>query len=74
MRVLNFFKAYIFGLMENIYDFVTSTPDGVDDLLAYKRIEITTFACRMGYRHCVDRSLTFFREWMSKSQPDKYNK
>lgn len=59
--------------MENIYEFVTKTQDGVDELLAYKRIEITTFACRLGYRQCVERSLSLFKGWMSDLQPDKYN-
>lgn len=60
--------------MKNIYDNVTTSPDGDDPLLAYKRIDITQFACRLGYNDCVDRSVKLFKDWMSLADPDRMNK
>lgn len=67
-------KNYIFSLMKNIYENVTNSPDGDDPLLAYKRIDITQFACKLGYKDCVDRSLMLFKEWMNATEPDVTNK
>lgn len=51
-----------------------SANDDDDTLLAYKRVDITAFACRMGYKNCVDRSLNLFKEWMNATDPDILNK
>lgn len=66
----SFFKRYIFSLIKEFYDIVTSSPDSDDPLLAYKRIDITTFACRMGYMDCVERSISLFQKWMNETNPD----
>lgn len=60
--------------MKNFYDTVTSDQDNDDPLLAYKRIDITTFACRMGYEDCVDESLSLFKDWMDTADPDNFNR
>lgn len=67
-------KNYVFSIIKNIYENVTRSSDADDSLLAYKRIDITQFACRLGYEDCVDRSLTKFAEWMNSSDPDQMNK
>lgn len=64
----------MFSLIQKIYDHVTTSTDDNDQLLAYKRIEITQFACRLGYEVCVDRSISLFKEWMNTTDPDKTNK
>lgn len=67
-------KNYIFSIIKKVYDNVTTSPDGDDPLLAYKRIDITQFACRLGYKDCVDRSMNMYKEWMNASDPDQVNK
>lgn len=57
-----------------MYDSVSTSRDDEDPLVAYKRIDITTFACRLGYTECLDRSLKLFNEWMSMRDPDTFNK
>lgn len=52
---------------------VTTSNDTNDPLLSYKRIDITTFACRMGYKDCVDHSLKAFDRWMNVRNPDQTN-
>lgn len=53
---------------------VTTTSDDTNDaLLSYKRIDITTFACRLGYADCVEHSLNLFNEWMNTTDPDQMN-
>lgn len=64
----------MFTLIKNIYENVTKSPDVDDPLLAYKRIDITQFACRLGYKDCVDRSLNMFQAWMNTTDPDTTNK
>lgn len=64
----------MFSLIQKIYDHVTTSTDESDQLLAYKRIEITQFACRLGYEVCVDRSISLFEEWMNTTDPDRTNK
>lgn len=74
--ILFFFseKNYMFGLLKNIYENVTKSPDDVDPLLASKRIDITRFACLLGFTDCVDRSIRLFQTWMNTTDPDKTNK
>lgn len=67
-------KNYIFSIIKNVYENVTTSPDGDDPLLAYKRIDIMQFACRLGYMDCVDHSMGMFKEWMNTSDPDQMNK
>lgn len=63
----------MFSLIKNIYENVTKDPDDADALHAYKRIDITQFACRLGYQDCVDRCLSMFQAWMNATDPDQIN-
>lgn len=38
------------------------------------RIEVMTFACRLGHPDCINESIEQFKKWMNENDPDKINK
>ncbi|GAB0097812.1 Aminopeptidase [Sergentomyia squamirostris] len=68
------FRRYCISLLEKVYNEV-----GFEDvknssmLTVYKRVEILTFACHLGYSDCVDQSMLKFNMWIHEPNPDMQN-
>ncbi|XP_058813856.1 aminopeptidase N [Topomyia yanbarensis] len=68
------FKKYSLHLLKPIYAKV-----GFDDpkdsplLTIYKRVDVLTAACHLGYRECVSKCVQKFYEWMHEIHPDINN-
>lgn len=60
--------------MENIYREVGFDDSKESDMLTvYKRIDILTAACHLGYSDCVENSFRVFQNWMMEPNPDLIN-
>ncbi|XP_055523948.1 aminopeptidase N [Wyeomyia smithii] len=68
------FKKYSLHLLKPIFAKV-----GFDDpkdsplLTVYKRVDVLTATCHLGYRECVSKSVQKFYEWMHETHPDINN-
>lgn len=68
-------QKYFIDLIENIYQRTSSFENKSDDdpLTGYLRVEVMTFACRLGYSDCITKSVALFDSWMNATDPDKEN-
>ncbi|KAJ6638248.1 Aminopeptidase N [Pseudolycoriella hygida] len=68
------FRKYFLHLFENVYKEVgfDDRLDG-DMLTGYKRVDILTAACHLGYQDCVDNSRRIFHLWMMEGNPEMNN-
>lgn len=48
-------------------------PPEPDMLRGYKRVDILTAACHLGYQDCVENSVRNFGTWMLEPNPDNIN-
>ncbi|XP_055679682.1 aminopeptidase N-like isoform X1 [Lutzomyia longipalpis] len=68
------FRRYCIHLLDKVYNEV-----GFEDvknssmLTVYKRVDILTLACHLGYSDCVDRSVEKFNMWIHEPNPDVHN-
>uniref|UniRef100_A0A1L8E2W2 Aminopeptidase n=1 Tax=Nyssomyia neivai TaxID=330878 RepID=A0A1L8E2W2_9DIPT len=68
------FRRYCLQLLDKVYNEV-----GFEDvknssmLTVYKRVDILTLACHLGYSDCVDRSVEKFNMWIHEPNPDVHN-
>ncbi|XP_053689717.1 aminopeptidase N [Sabethes cyaneus] len=68
------FKKYSLHVLKPIFAKV-----GFDDpkdsplLTVYKRVDVLTATCHLGYRECVSKSVQKFYEWMHETHPDINN-
>ncbi|XP_059611054.1 aminopeptidase Ey isoform X2 [Phlebotomus argentipes] len=68
------FRRYCLSLLEKVYHQVGFVDAGNSSMLTvYKRVEILTLACQLGYSDCVDRSVEQFNMWIHQPNPDLHN-
>ncbi|KAG4068421.1 hypothetical protein HA402_007941 [Bradysia odoriphaga] len=67
-------KKYFLSLIESVYKEVGFDDPRDDDMLTgYKRVDILTAACHVGYQDCVDSSRRNYHIWMMEANPDINN-
>jgi ERAP1-like C-terminal domain len=67
-------QKYFIGLLEPIYNGLGFPSKKDDDMLTiYKRVNVLTAACHLGYKHCVENSNRLFYMWMHDVSPDTNN-
>lgn len=68
------FKKYSLHLLKPIYEKV-GFEDSKDSplLTVYKRVDVLTAACHLGYKACVSKCVQKFYEWMHQPNPDINN-
>lgn len=68
------FKKYSLHLLKPIYAKVGfEDPKDSPLLTVYKRVDVLTAACHLGYRDCVSKCVQKFYEWMHEPHPDINN-
>ncbi|XP_058467773.1 aminopeptidase N [Malaya genurostris] len=68
------FKKYSLHLLKPIYAKVGFDDSKDSSLLTiYKRVDVLTSACHLGYRECVSKCVQKFYEWMHEVHPDINN-
>lgn len=61
-------------MIDHVYkDVRFDDPPESDMLRGYKRVDILTAACHLGYPDCVENSVRVFANWMSDPNPDRIN-
>nr|CAD7593835.1 unnamed protein product [Timema genevievae] len=67
-------KTYLLGLVDNLYRHTGFTDNPSDpQLTVYKRVNVLSWACLLGFDDCVRNSVTQFQNWMSTPNPDRNN-
>lgn len=67
-------QKYFLSLIESVYKEVGfDDPRNSDMLTGYKRVDILTAACHLGYQDCVDNSRRSYHIWMMEANPDINN-
>nr|CAD7454244.1 unnamed protein product [Timema tahoe] len=67
-------KTYLLGLVDNLYRQTGFTDNPSDpQLTVYKRVNVLSWACLLGFDDCVRNSVTQFQNWMSTPNPDRNN-
>ncbi|KAL1390301.1 hypothetical protein pipiens_012445 [Culex pipiens pipiens] len=68
------FKKYSLHLLKPIYAKVGFEDHKDSPLLTvYKRVDVLTAACHLGYKECVNKCVQKFYEWMHEPNPDINN-
>ncbi|XP_055587207.1 aminopeptidase N [Uranotaenia lowii] len=68
------FKKYSTHLLKPIFAKVGfEDPKNSPLLTVYKRVDVLTAACHLGYKECVSRCVQKFYEWMHEPNPDINN-
>ncbi|XP_062535538.1 aminopeptidase N [Armigeres subalbatus] len=68
------FKKYSLHLLKPIYAKVGfEDPKDSPLLTIYKRVDVLTAACHLGYRDCISKCVQKFYEWMHEPHPDINN-
>ncbi|XP_065076994.1 aminopeptidase N-like [Ochlerotatus camptorhynchus] len=68
------FKKYSLHLLKPIYEKVGfEDPKDSQLLTIYKRVDVLTAACHLGYKDCVSKCVQKFYEWMHQPNPDINN-
>nr|CAD7394984.1 unnamed protein product [Timema cristinae] len=67
-------KTYLLVLVDNLYRHTGFTDNPSDpQLTVYKRVNVLSWACLLGFDDCVRNSVTQFQNWMSTPNPDRNN-
>lgn len=68
-------QQYLIRLLKPAYDEVGFDEKGDDSNLLniYKRVDILTSACHLGYKNCIHTCNRQFRIWMDSPNPDTQN-
>lgn len=67
-------QKYFLSLIDSVYKEVGFNDPKDDDMLTgYKRVDILTAACHLGYQDCVDNSRRNYHIWMMEANPDINN-
>lgn len=68
------FQKYSLHLLKPIYAKVGFEDHKDSPLLTvYKRVDVLTAACHLGYKECVNKCVQKFYEWMHEPNPDINN-
>ncbi|KAK7601689.1 hypothetical protein V9T40_009130 [Parthenolecanium corni] len=68
------FKLYLSYLMKNLYESTGFNEKQTDEQLeVYKRVEVLSHACRLGFEDCIKKAVTQYHKWRLSAQPDQNN-
>lgn len=62
-------QTYMMSLLEPLYTLVGGFEEHQDDpqLLHYKRSLALSWTCKLGYKDCVDNSVSLYQAWMASA-------
>ncbi|XP_045117781.1 aminopeptidase N-like [Portunus trituberculatus] len=62
-------RTYVLSLLEPLYTLVGGFEEHQDDpqLLHYKRSLALSWTCKLGYKDCVDNSVSLYQAWMASN-------
>lgn len=60
--------------MKNLYESTGFNERQTDEQLeVYKRVEVLSHACRLGFEDCIKKAVTQYHKWRLSAQPDQNN-
>lgn len=68
------FKDYYLTRLKKVYGMVGfDDPPKSDLLTVYKRVDVLRAVCHLGYKDCIDQSISLFHKWFHEANPDLNN-